>query len=248
MEIWLKPDAPDGFLVHCHAGDDPIVCKRLVSETFGLKPSGRLRLAVTPKRSERNGDNDRIEVASKLWQRSHNGRGTLAEIYLASRAIVLADWPATLRFLAANPPNHLWPTLIATYGMPTEPEPGKLKITPASIVGVQLTYLREDGNGKAPIDPDKRSIGRGHTMPIVLAPMNDLLGLVITEGIEDALSAHLATGLGAWAAGGAGRMPSLANVVPEHTSWVTILADDNDAGRKGAKGPFRQAAGSRHRR
>jgi hypothetical protein len=33
--------------------------------------------------------------------------------------------------------------------------------------------------------------------PIVLAPVNDLLGLAIGAGIEDALS----TGLGGWAAG-----------------------------------------------
>lgn len=40
-------------------------------------------------------------------------------------------------------------------------------------------------------------IGRSKGAPIVLAPLNDLLGLIVTEGIEDALSAHQATGLGA---------------------------------------------------
>ena len=48
----------------------------------------------------------------------------------------------------------------------------------------------------------------------MLAPMNDLLGLAITEGVEDALSIHAATGLGAWAAGAASRLPALADAVP----------------------------------
>ena len=113
--------------------------------------------------------------------------------------------------------------------------PGVLQTASAHVVGVQLTYLTRDGTGKAPIDVRKRSIGRGHTAPIVVAPMNDGLGLVIAEGIEDALSMHVATGLGAWAAGGAGRLPALARLVPGHCECVTISADNNEAGRKGAQ-------------
>ena len=67
-------------------------------------------------------------------------------------------------------------------------------------------------------------------LPIVLAPCNDLLGLVITEGIEDALTMHELTGLGAWAAGSASRMPALAAVVPDYVKAVTVMVDANDAG------------------
>jgi hypothetical protein len=70
--------------------------------------------------------------------------------------------------------------------------------------------------------------------PIVVAPMGDGLGLAITEGIEDALSVHLVTGLGAWAAGSANRMPALAPAVPYYTDAVTIIADPDDAGQRGA--------------
>jgi hypothetical protein len=73
---------------------------------------------------------------------------------------------------------------------------------------------------------------RGH--PIVLAPPGDLCGLAITEGIEDALSVHEATGLGVWAAGAASLMPSLAAAVPEWIECVTIMVDDDDAGRSNA--------------
>jgi hypothetical protein len=178
----------------------------------------------------------RLRIARLLWLRSREGRGSLVEDYFFARGICLGLWPATIRFLPANPPNHLWPTQIAAYGIPSEPEPGVLLFSPADVTGVQLTYLRPDGGGKAPIDTCKRSIGRDHTAPIVLAPPNDGLGLVIAEGIEDALSLHVETGLGAWAAGGAGRMPALAEWVPDYTDNVTIVADDNEAGRKGAQG------------
>jgi hypothetical protein len=50
-------------------------------------------------------------------------------------------------------------------------------------------------------------------MPIVVAPLNDLLSLAITEGIEDALSVYEASGLGVWAAGSAPHMAKLAAAV-----------------------------------
>ena len=69
---------------------------------------------------------------------------------------------------------------------------------------------------------------------MAVAPPNDLLGLAITEGIEDALTAHEATGLGAWAAGAAGFMPALASAVPKWIEAVTIYAHADKSGRKGA--------------
>jgi len=107
-------------------------------------------------------------------------------------------------------------------------------VTHQAIHGVHLTFLRPDGLGKAPIQPSKIMIAQSIGLPIVVAPPNDGLGLVIAEGIEDALSAHAATGLGAWAAGSAGRMPRLANAVPTYIEAVTIIADNDQAGQRGA--------------
>jgi hypothetical protein len=61
--------------------------------------------------------------------------------------------------------------------------------------------------GKAPADPAKIMLGPMSGLPIVLAPVNDSLGLAITEGIEDGLSVFEETGLRVWAAGSAGNMP-----------------------------------------
>jgi hypothetical protein len=61
------------------------------------------------------------------------------------------------------------------------------------------------------------------------------MGLAICEGIEDALTAHQATGLAAWAAGAAGFMPKLADVVPVYIEATTIFAHSDNAGRNNAR-------------
>ena len=96
---------------------------------------------------------------------------------------------------------------------------------------MHLTRLLPDGSGKAG-EPSKIMIGRSSRVQIVLSPPNDSLGLVIAEGIEDALSAFQATGLGAWAAGSASRLPALADKVPPYMDCVTVVVDPDDAGRK----------------
>jgi hypothetical protein len=101
-------------------------------------------------------------------------------------------------------------------------------------VRVHLTKLNADGTGKLDVDDPKITIGKSVDLPIIIAPPNDLLGLAITEGIEDALSIHAATGLGVWAAGSAGRMPALADRFPPYVESVTICAHRDPAGRAGA--------------
>ncbi len=38
LSIKISPDAPDGFIVYSHAGDDPIVCRDYVRSRLGLPP------------------------------------------------------------------------------------------------------------------------------------------------------------------------------------------------------------------
>jgi hypothetical protein len=109
--------------------------------------------------------------------------------------------------------------------------------------GVHLTFLAPDGSGKADTKPQKIMVGKPMGWPIVLAEPNDLLGLAITEGIEDALSVHAATGLGAWAAGSAGFLPYLADAIPGCIECVTIIADEDKAGQRGASELARSLVG-----
>jgi hypothetical protein len=167
-----------------------------------------------------------------FYERVMNVAGSPAETYLRSRGISLAAWPFTLGFVQAYGDDRL-PAMVAFFGIPTEPEPGVLSMRPEQIVGIHLTFLQPDGSGKV-ADRDDRSkiiVGRGHSLPIVLAPPNDGLGLIIAEGIEDALSWHQVTRLGAWAAGTANRLPGLAEQIPAYIECATIIEDPDPAGR-----------------
>ena len=139
--------------------------------------------------------------------------------------------PPTLGYLPPAKPGHR-PALVAVFGIPDEPDPGRI-LAPHHVGAVHLTLLSPDG-GKADCDPNKIVVGSPRGLPMVVAPPDDLLGLAITEGIEDALTVHLGTGLGAWAAGSAGLMPALAEAVPDYIDCVTIYAHHDDAGHRGA--------------
>jgi putative DNA primase/helicase len=181
------------------------------------------------------GQEDGARLAHWLWGRRKPITGSVAEIYLRQARGYGGPIPPTLAYL---PPSNGHPTaLIAALGMATEPEPGELEMGDDAVKAVQLVKLKPDGGGKADIEPNKIIIGKGTLgSPIMLAPPNDLLGLAICEGVEDALSVHKATGLGAWASGGATRMPALADAVPDYIDLVIIVADRDSAGVKGADG------------
>jgi hypothetical protein len=172
---------------------------------------------------------DRLKVAMSLWRRRVAIEETAAEIYLRKARCYGGRLPATLGFLPAS--GDYAPAMIAVFGMARETSPGDLAIDDSVICGVHITSLKPDGSGKAGTDRDKIMIGKSTGLPIVLAPPNDGLGLAITEGIEDGLSIHEATGLGVWAAGSAARLPALARVIPPYIDSITIVADADEAGR-----------------
>jgi hypothetical protein len=173
----------------------------------------------------------RRERARWLWRPHQPVAGSIAEIYLRECRGYRGPLPATLGFLPAR--GDFAPAMIAAFGVAAEQEPGEISISPAAVMAVHITRLALDGSGKAGTDRDKIMIGAPSGSPIALAAAaGDLAGLAITEGIEDALSVHEATGLGAWAAGSASFLPALATAVPSWVGCVTIIVDDDDAGRK----------------
>jgi hypothetical protein len=181
-------------------------------------------------------------LASKIWHCRKPIAGTIAETYLRSRGIVCA-LPTTLGFLPAHGPNP--PAMIAAYALADEPEPGILG-DPHKVGSIHLTDLLPDGSGRKSGKGAKRTIGSPKRkikidekdieigIPIVLAPLNDLFGLAICEGIENGFIIHQATGFGIWVAGSAPYLPALAEAIPHDVEAVTICADDDDAGRKAA--------------
>ena len=167
-----------------------------------------------------------------LWrQRQPIVEGTPPWVYLRQARGYLGPVPATLGYLPAK--GAYPPSMIAAYGLPTEPEPGVLAIADSSTRAVHVTRLTPDGTAKAGgKNSSKITIGPPLGSPIVLAPPNDGLGLAITEGIEDGVSVYLGTGLGVWAAGSAAYMPALAAVVPVWMDCVTVVGDQDEDGMR----------------
>jgi hypothetical protein len=167
-----------------------------------------------------------------LWSQRQPIVGSIAEKYLRECRGYQGRLPGTLGFLPAR--GEYPPAMIAAFGTAAETLPGEIIIYDAAVRGVHLTKLKPDGSGKAGTEADKLTIGTGNTSPIWLAPVNDGLGLAIAEGIEDALSLHQGTGLGAWAAGTAGRLPAMAEAVPNYVESVSIAVDRDAVGEKNA--------------
>jgi Toprim domain len=179
---------------------------------------------------------ERLSKARWLWSIRKPIIGSIAETYLRSARSYGGALPATLGFIAAR--RTYPPAMIAAFGFADELEPGRLAIADEAVCGVHLTRLLPDGSGKAVFDdPDEEAkimVGLSMGSPIMLAPPNDLLGLAVSEGVEDGLSAHEATGLGAWAAGSAARMPALADAISPYIDCATVLAHDDKDGRRHA--------------
>ena len=221
-------DGDGRVVLFCHAGCDPL------DVIDALKARGlwdtHQRTGDTPKPkppAPAKPSTDNRGKALALWRRARQIQGSVAEIYLRCERGITCALPATLRFLPPSAQHP--PAMIAAFGLAHEPEPGVLAIDERDIVAVHITKLTPDGR-KHSDQPNKIMLGSAPGVPIVLAPMNDLFGLAITEGIEDALSVHQVLGLGAWAAGSATRMPALADAVPDYCDCVTVVADANPAG------------------
>jgi Toprim domain len=215
--VWLDGDS---FRVHSFANDDWARCKDYVRERLNL-PHDFSPARDMPICRNQDKDTEMLGAACRLW-RCSTADTALVSTYLREARGYDGPLPPSIRFLP--PERYPQPAMIAAFGL-------------GEVRGIHLTFLKEDGSGKADIDRPKIMMGPSRGWPIVIAEPNDLLGLAITEGIEDAISVHAATGLGVWAAGSCTRMPRLADVIPECVEAVTILGDfdDNGAGQKASK-------------
>lgn len=187
-----------------------------------------------------NPDGDQRRKAQYLFGSSRPAAGTVAERYLRSRGYQ-GPIHSAIRSLEGN--DKYPPAMLCAFGMAEEVECGRYALSPSEVHGVHITSLKPDGSGKAGTERDKIMLGPSMGFPLMLVPPNDGLGLIISEGIEDGLSAYEATGLGLWVAGSANRMAALGALVPSYIESVTIVADDDAPGRKGARGLVAALAG-----
>ena len=230
-------DGNTQLLVRCYAGCG--ACNVLAELRRRGLLDDRARLdgsAVAPNEKcapqVRNYADEQHRKAAWMWSQRRPIGGTVAEIYLRKTRCITCALPVTLGFLPPYKAEHS-PALITAFALPDEFDPGVVA-PPRSVTAIHLTLLKPDGSGKADTDRPKLFVGSPGNLPIVLATPNDLLALAITEGVEDGLTAHQVTGLGAWAAGSAGRMPAIAQTLPAYIESVTIFAHVDKAGQDGA--------------
>jgi hypothetical protein len=234
LSITLSADGK--LIAHSFACDDWQTCRDYVRARLGLSPfkpgsePQRRRVPQPPKAHDEV--SNKREIAKWLWGvRKPVTDGCPAALYLRRRRGYDGPVPPTLCYLPANGKHP--PAMIAAFGFCVEPELGLIEPL-GSVTAVHLTRLTPHGeNAGDEGNPAKIMLGAMSGLPIVLAPVNDGLGLAITEGIEDGLSEE--TGLGVWAAGSAGNMPKIAAALPPYVECVTIFAHRDEAGMRGAK-------------
>jgi putative DNA primase/helicase len=220
-------DADGGkVLIRCHAG-----CKQedviKVLRQFGLwgdggQPTKRSSVRIVPNKIALDQDAKRTASALSIWRATVHARGTLAETYLVSRGLHL---PPTqiLRFHAGlkNPSGGFWPAMVALVTNGADGTP----------MAVHRSFLARDGDGKAPVHPQKMMFGPCRGGAVRLANPGDLL--MVGEGSETCLAAMRATGRSAWAALSTAGLRTLD--LPQGVRDVIVLADGDDGGEAAAR-------------
>jgi putative DNA primase/helicase len=245
LAIRLDGQAPDGFLVHSHAGDDWRECRAHLRSRLGLpawepgdeqqeqrtiKPSyidkwdfGVID-AETEDKTRAEDDLVRIERAQALWSQASDPRRTIAEDYLRSRALVLPDELAcsVLRFHPECPWRNentgrtdRIPCLIAAF-----------RSVDDDIV-TAIHRIRVDQPARWP-KTDRLMFGIVRRAAVKLGAAT--CKLTIGEGIETCMAATQ-LGLGpTWAVGSVGAISFFP--VLDDVSQLTILAEAGAASKR----------------
>lgn len=155
---------------------------------------------------------DTAALALKTWREARAIADTAAEKYLRQRGIDL-PLPPTLRYCSAlkHAETGLYlPALVAAIQAPDR-----------TVCAVQRTYLKFDGNGKAPVTSPKMTLGPMGAAAVRLAKAEIETG--IAEGIETGLSAMQLFGIPVWCSLGAERLGKIA--LPPDVARVVIFGD-----------------------
>ncbi len=209
---------------------------------MGLWSSDGIASALRSERTAIDYEQERLKAKTKALQIWHQSRivepGDPVHAYLTkTRQLPLNEIPATIR---CNYDLDYWTS--------ENDQPVKVASTPAmvaaiqnvqgEIIAVHRTYLTHDGTKFDPVKygyaglPVKKVQGKEiQGAAIRLQEPGDTL--IVAEGIETALAAHILSGLPAWAAVSAGGLERLE--VPESVSTVYICVDNDAAGEKASK-------------
>lgn len=201
-------------------------------EAIGMLDGGALA-ELEQQRAPAKPKKDLRPVAERIVRGSSPIEGTPAETYLRRRGITM-PLPHTLRFARLAPPKIANNGVLAANGPGLLPTLLAIVTNPAGVlVGVQRTYLTDDGRKAATTDPKgkvKYSLGNVVGGSIQLGP--PAASIVVTEGLEDGLTLAQALGRTVWVAAGTSMLPQMA--LPDTVRAVVIGADGDKGGEAAA--------------
>jgi putative DNA primase/helicase len=216
LSIKIEPDAPSGFVVFSHCGDDPLLCKDYVCKRLGLptwQPGDGRDRRIDPtrvrafdrsaldrgseKRPRTEDDHTRIERAAAIWDEARDPRGTPVEQYLHARRLDLNDDLAdVLRFHARTPwrdenvgKTVFIPCMIAAFR----------SIDDGTITAIHRIRLDQP---EAWPKTQRRMLGIVHRAAIMFDPIGPKLA--IGEGVETVMAARKLGIRPTWALGSVG--------------------------------------------
>jgi hypothetical protein len=247
MSVRFDPQAPDGFVVFSHAGDDPLACKDYVREKFGMPSFARRRPRTRPTSELRrlastqavaaavSDDDDRARAARAIdiWNHAPGEvTSPLLEAYLAHRGVLEAARPSfghAIRFHPRCPfgPNVWVPCMIALV----------VDIGTNEPLGIHRTAISPEGRNTEVGGRKRMAFGRLAGGAVKLTPDEDVtVALGIAEGLETALSMKLLSQFGrtpVWSvlsAGGVKSFPVLSGI---ESLWIGV--DHDVRGERAAK-------------
>ena len=210
------------LVVHCHAGC-PQGAVVDILKARGLWPGRGFASVIAPmaREAQSRQRQGRIDAAINIWNHSVPIAGTLAEAYLRNRGIT-APLPGTLRFhgCLSHPWGNSYPGMVAL-----------VQSVDGQAVAVHRTYLSPDG-GKARVEPAKAMLGPVSGGAVRLAEWKPGDTLLLSEGIETALSGVQLTGKPGWACLSTSGLKGIR--LPPAVRDITILVDADEPGQQAA--------------
>lgn len=224
LSIRLDDHAPDGFLVHSHAGDDPLAAKDYVRQRLGLPVGIAARsqpdaARIAPRSLPDDDEIQRTARARAIWAETLDPAGTPVETYLRLRGLPLP--PAAVRWHPRCPFGKAKAgCMVALVRDIATNEPRAIHRTAISTDGRKIEI---DGNDRLTFGP----IAGG---AIKLTPDEDVtLSLAIGEGIETVMSLRRLAGLenlSVWSLIAANQVAAFPVLSGIESLWLAVDLDD----------------------
>ena len=222
----------DRIVFYSHAGDSARDCMAYLGiDAEKQRPQSRAEQeAATRRREAERRKRERRDLAfcEEVWRASIPLVGTPAAAYLAGRHLDLSACP-DLRFHPSAP--RCKPRVAGDSRPEPAPHPAMLAMVrdvTGEPRGLHVTYVREDGGGKAFGDRSRLMFGPVREGAVRLAQPDGRGRVAVGEGIETTASYARLSGWPGWASLSTSGMKTLR--LPATVRAVIIVADNDDGG------------------